>query len=142
MENILENKVKFFAQYFDQTILSFIGSSVDYNLHPHSLAKNENWNNKTKSIEKQFIVLKPLLQISDEDCLYLSREIFRFTQLKVEEFIIKEIKKLLEYNGQTNISQSEWLKAFDFLRSKGYALPWMGLSVEKLVEYGWVQLKK
>ena len=32
------------------------------------------------------------------------------------------------------------LNVYDFLRSKGYALPWMGLSVEKLVEYGWVVL--
>jgi hypothetical protein len=29
----------------------------------------------------------------------------------------------------------------DYLRSKGYALPWMGLSVDELVEYGWVKLK-
>lgn len=30
----------------------------------------------------------------------------------------------------------------DYLRSKGYALPWMGLTVEDLVSYGWVQLIK
>lgn len=29
----------------------------------------------------------------------------------------------------------------DYLRSKGYALPWMGLSVEDLVNAGWVKLK-
>ena len=28
----------------------------------------------------------------------------------------------------------------DFLRSKGYVLPFMGLSVETLIEYGWVKL--
>ena len=28
----------------------------------------------------------------------------------------------------------------DILRSRGYALPYMGLSVEKLIEYGWIKL--
>jgi len=30
----------------------------------------------------------------------------------------------------------------DFLRSKGYALPFMGLSVEQQIEYGWSKLKQ
>ena len=30
----------------------------------------------------------------------------------------------------------------DYLRSKGYALPWMDLSVEDLVKYGWIKLKE
>jgi hypothetical protein len=29
----------------------------------------------------------------------------------------------------------------DYLRSKGYALPFMGLSVEQQISYGWVKLK-
>lgn len=33
------------------------------------------------------------------------------------------------------------LNAYDYLRSRGYALPWMGLSVEELVNRGWVKLK-
>lgn len=28
----------------------------------------------------------------------------------------------------------------DYLRSKGYALPWMGISVKELVEMGWMEL--
>ena len=30
----------------------------------------------------------------------------------------------------------------DYLRSKGYALPWMGLSVEEMIEYRWIKLKE
>lgn len=33
-------------------------------------------------------------------------------------------------------------KLVDYLRSKGYALPWMGLSVEEMVEAGWIKLKE
>lgn len=28
----------------------------------------------------------------------------------------------------------------DFYRSKGYAVPWLGLSVDKMVEFGWIKL--
>lgn len=28
----------------------------------------------------------------------------------------------------------------DYLRSKGYALPWMGLSVEEMISAGWIRL--
>lgn len=30
----------------------------------------------------------------------------------------------------------------DYLRSKGYVLPYMDLSVEDLIEYNWVKLKE
>jgi len=30
---------------------------------------------------------------------------------------------------------------YQYLQSKGYALPYMGLSVEQLIEYGWIKLK-
>jgi len=35
-----------------------------------------------------------------------------------------------------------YIHVTDFLRSKGYALPFHGLSVENLIEYGWVKLKQ
>lgn len=34
------------------------------------------------------------------------------------------------------------LHAYDYLRSRGYALPCMGLSVEELVNRGWIKLKE
>lgn len=33
------------------------------------------------------------------------------------------------------------LPVFDYLRSKGYALPWQGISVEKQLELGWIILE-
>jgi len=35
-----------------------------------------------------------------------------------------------------------YIRIVDHLRSKGYALPWMGLSIEDLIEYGWVKIKE
>lgn len=33
-------------------------------------------------------------------------------------------------------------EAVDFLRSRGYALPWMGVSVEQQIEWGWIKIKQ
>jgi hypothetical protein len=50
-------------------------------------------------------------------------------------------------NFKTSRSIHHWVgtkkigsKECDYLRSKGYALHWMDLSVEDLVEYGWIKL--
>jgi len=63
-----------------------------------------------------YLNLKPLSQISDED---------------VEE----GYWHLYAYHIPVSAIN------IDYLRSKGYALPWMGLSVEELVDAGWVKLK-
>jgi hypothetical protein len=34
------------------------------------------------------------------------------------------------------------LRIYDFLRSRGYALPWMGLSIEEMVNSGWIKFEK
>lgn len=41
---------------------------------------------------------------------------------------------------QTSIKNIPYISIVDFLRSKGYALPWMGLSVEEMIEFGWIKL--
>jgi hypothetical protein len=52
-------------------------------------------------------------------------------------------------NFKTSRSIHHWVgtkkigsKECDYLRSKGYALHWMDLSVKDLVEYGWIKLKE
>lgn len=47
--------------------------------------------------------------------------------------------------GKINLSDSRpvpYIAIVDFLRSKGYALPWNGISVEEQIEFGWIKLKK
>lgn len=41
----------------------------------------------------------------------------------------------------SNRDETYW-KALDFLRSKGYALPWRGYTVEQLISFGWLKLKQ
>ena len=61
--------------------------------------------------------------------------------MNVEIIVISHFKDriiakcYISYVGGINFSRG-CPEAYDYLRSKGYALPWMGLSVEKLIEYG------
>jgi hypothetical protein len=64
-----------------------------------------------------FIILTPLTMVSEE----------HYVQVKLME----EAKTV-----------NELIFAVDFLRSKGYALPWMGVSVEEQVKRRWIELKK
>ena len=122
-ENTLENKAKFFAQYWGQHVLYF---SSDF------LRKIDNLT--LDSVENDdYLELKPLSQISDEDAIKISKE---FPNFKSD--IRNSVKELFQEFDVLELS----METGDYLRSKGYALPWMDLSVEDLVEYGWVKLKE
>lgn len=68
-------------------------------------------------IKNWLLYLKPVSQISDEDAINLGY-------------------------GYASHLKSNLDRNIDQLRNLGYALPWMDLSVEDLVEYGWVKLKE
>ena len=149
MENTLENKARFFAQYWGQKIICF----------PHN--KNAiRYDNPNKLLAGTFernayLELKPLSQISDEDAIELmrlkieSKGVVDIETIEIENktldgytFIVKyknwdDERVGFVFNGHTNP-----LSFYDYLRSKGYALPWMDLSVEDLIKYGWVKLKE
>lgn len=45
--------------------------------------------------------------------------------------------------GEVNMSSTNpiaYIAIVDFLRSKGYAIPFGGLSIQKLLDYGWVKI--
>ena len=144
-ENTLENKAKFFAQYWGQKIICF----------PHN--KNPiRYDNPNKLLAGTFernayLELKPLSQISDEDALWtINNHYFKFEnpilELSKLKALTKEIHISYIFNDATRhlILKPENLYPhnYDYLRSKGYALPYMDLSVEDLIDYGWVKLKE
>ena len=135
LENTLENKAKFFAQYWGQYVLYF---TSDF------LRKIDNLT--LDSVENDdYLELKPLSQISDEDAIEVSK-IFGLGNLSgaIKELILSIFRTSINDSGTTSSTNGikNWLHVFDYLRSKGYALPYMDLSVEDLVEYGWVKLKE
>ena len=122
-QNTLENKARFFAQYWGQHVLYFSSDflrKIDY----LTIVGIEN---------DDYLELKPLSQISDEDSIEISKE---FPAFKSD--IRNSVKELFKEFDVLELS----LETGDYLRLKCYALPWMDLSVEDLVEYGWIKLKE
>jgi hypothetical protein len=107
MKNTLENKAKFFAQYWGQKVLNFNDSGA---------ISNARYEVQGDMDENMFLELKPLSIISDEDAVKLGY-------------------------GNSQHLRSSILYNIDELRQLGYAIDWCGLSVEQLVEYGWIKLK-
>lgn len=146
-QNTLENKAKFFAQYFGQHVLYF---SSDF------LRKIDNLT--LDSVENDdYLELKPLSQITDEDVIQGIMITYNKTYEDLGEILevkhyntfssittigigcnFKTSRSIHHWNGTRKIGSVE----ADYFRSKGYALPYMDLSVKDLVEYGWVKLKE
>lgn len=130
-EITLENKAKFFAQYWGQLIVIHPPTSVISHVANHSMT--------TQALSCQCLFLRPLSSISDEDKKELALLLGYSRQLKDSTLIGL---------GEAYINQpvrEEGIHLYacvcDYLRYKGYALPWMGLSVEEMVEEGWIKLK-
>ena len=146
-ENTLENKSIFFAQYWGQHVLYF---SSDF------LRKIDNLT--LDSVENDdYLELKPISHISDEDVIQGITYLYNITREALGEIL--EIKHYYTFSSITTIeigcnfktsrsihhwSGTKKIGSFeaDYFRSKGYALHYMDLSVEDLVEYGWVKLKE
>jgi len=115
MKNTPENRHKFFAHYWGQDVsIIYVpglskGSPYTMELHDLSLTIN--------------LVLKNLKDITDEDVRNL-KSIDSVGELPLLFHIYKEADKLTHI---TFVS--------DYLRSKGYLVPWMGLSCEELIGF-------
>jgi len=127
MEKTLENKAKLFALYWGQNIIEDEDNSGNKNIYP-VVSSN------MYCFQESVLLLNCLSKISEYDCLEISKICAKgwfssYYDLRIEN--IKKFAYLYSRNSQ---------EVTDYLRSKGYALPYTGLSVETLVEYGWVKL--
>lgn len=52
-----------------------------------------------------------------------------------EDNILQQFDADYDFNDNLKV-----VFAMDWLRSRGYAIPWMGLSIEEMVEAGWIKL--
>jgi hypothetical protein len=157
-----ENKAKFFALYWRQNVfmceyyskpIKLIGTHLDY-LYG-------------MDYPEYYLQLKPLSSISDEDASELAKY-FKVTEADFWTDQFEKYRTGRHFDDQDDViyhfekvgrdicemiedtsffSKRVWHKdesdiiiAADYLRSKGYAIPWMGLSVEEMVEAGWIKL--
>jgi hypothetical protein len=152
----LENKAKVFALYWGQEVMKGVWKNAQ---HPplkitfDTIGQCHNYR----------LELKPLSLISDEDKKVLVNILFTetinthiglsktcnpdfgfsFWVLGLKEYCFYwdfDVICLEKGNGNYLPDSIKFIYASDYLRSKGYALPWMGLSVEDMVEAGWIKL--
>lgn len=119
-----DEKVSYLAAHWGQKVLFEIASEKIVENYP------EYWACTEKIFEMQYLELTPLSDITDEDLAAIT--------VCIPEYITE--------NGYFNPYDQKFhywvLPASDYLRSKGYALPWMGYSVEQLISFGWLKLKQ
>jgi hypothetical protein len=122
----LELKEKFFAQYWEQTYIyknqygTFKGSLSDDNsiYHFKNHIKNEN----------TCLLLKDVTKVLGNDSIEISK-------IMGANHEVTQPLKYLSFNHENAI------KTIDYLRSKGYAIPFMEYSVDDLISFGWVRLQ-
>lgn len=118
MKNKIENKARFFALYWNQDVLSSNTYGEDGTIYSLTM--------KEDSQKDCWLSLTPLSAITDEDAKHLGT-----TSLNIIKNSVDVSPKYMFYSEEA-----------DYLRSKGYAVPWMGLRVETMVDYGWIKFKE
>lgn len=138
-----ENKAKFFALHFFGTSFNYIGS-IGRDRFIGGISKN--WNiidendGSEHRIEGCVIKLNPLSYITDEDAIEVGKYL-GFPQKHYLKNGKAFIGELLKGKGMLfNYHPYKISFVFDYLRSAGYALRWMGLSVDEMIEAGWIKL--
>lgn len=152
-ELTLENKAKFFAQYWGQLVIEDVNGKGETFLYPVVYSNMYRF-------EESTVVLKPISSISAEDAYgvgvrvncwsWAERNMSFFENDEMKEVHVDGGKMFAEAIGKPfgpgmshpfAQNSTDILNAYDFLRSKSYALPWMGISVEEMVASGWIKLR-
>ena len=139
MNNKKDNRAKFFAQYWGSPVFEWI-----YPEHATREGIIVSVPDLKIYASCYFLRLKPLSEITDEDAIAViggvecSRKIndersFYYGMSPSEVFL----DTLVGYSDSYHIDTWE----MDYLRSKGYALPWLNISVEEQLEWGWIKFK-
>ena len=163
MENTIENKLKFFGLYAGQDVLILnenfeFSDSNSQRLTYTNLRRIEEVIKAGRTINDLKLYLKPIQSVSQKDGKYWHENTFpKFYNFKsivinesrniwaIDEFVNKDGSiqnglKILYINSSENIQGN--IEIADYLRSKGYALPYMDLSIQQLIHFGWIELIK
>ena len=120
-------KSRFFAQYWGQKVglqCEGGGKGFTYTITEGTLNDIEIRNDK--------LLLSSLSKITDEDAEHI---------MQLEAFIDGFLSDdFLEFLIDLKKGHCNKFEVVDYLRSKGYAIPFMEYSIEDLISFGWVQL--
>jgi len=85
--------------------------------------------------EESYLQLKPLSSITDEDWDWI--DAYSGSVFSDKEHIIERFTPCAYFNG---VSGGSTLIISDYLRSKGYALPFMVIPVDQQIAMGWCKV--
>lgn len=142
MENNLTDKALFFAHYLKQEIFMMpdwehFNDKRQMPVDPVYLIRG------SYNLKAGYLVLTPLQAITDEDAVEVAR-IGCFIEVDIISFYESEDGLTWTIKFKNKNSHTEPTPSFvlDYLRSRSYALPFMGVSVETLVQWKWIKLKE
>jgi len=136
MENTIENKAKFFAQYW--------GAETECTSHDGGTYKGtvDEVGITGEFLSGGKVLLKGLSAISDEDAKILSCHLVNIVGL--DGFVKKQsaqlVKEVIENYSKVNSLFMLPAIFVDKCRELGYAICWNDTTVDDQIEYGWVRL--
>lgn len=149
-----DEKAQFFALYWGQRVAA--NSARQYS--PGWLVETPLLEVSTEPYEwkmkKWYLELTPLYLITDEDAIKVANICFndpnRMQMIKIGRHAIwyffevglPVLNKIWTNEIDQSFGCNKMIYVADYLRSKGYTLPWKNYSVEDLVNMGWVKLKQ
>ena len=145
MENTLENKAKFFAQYWG-----------------HETRFGDDWISDLFNVDDRgdYIELRRIKQMTlEEGQLFLNNFFNKSDKCEVVNIVVLTEKAVTiefrypdnetpeddegySYSSITIDAENTPYQYVDWWRFYGFAVSWMGLEVPRLVEYGWIKLKE
>lgn len=121
----LKNKERFFAQYW-QLVVGMRSFGIQ------TRHVNRDFLDPIY-LDESYLELKPLSSITDEDAIEVAKICFVDIDEDWYPMFVDDVRKEDIFPcGDRDVA--------DYLRSKGYALPWLGITVEEMVEAGWIKL--
>lgn len=137
--NEQEDKKAFFAQYWGQCVFLTMPSEPNHDV----VILKSRWIDYLYDRALPCLLLKPLSQISDEDAIEVIKLSSVYEDKDTDEFV-KLIVKSGTFNKYLLEVRPMWftesIKVTDYLRSRGYALPFRSYTVEQMIELGWLKL--
>lgn len=130
-ENTIENKRRFFGLYMNQ------GKKHVSKPHNHWVSLG-----RPDFVEDCTLELRIVESLTDEEAIAFAYLIF--PEQPSSNLQSKELADSIREEYFNEMLDPHFIPAIglDYLRSIGIALPWMGLSVEEIIGYGWVKIKE
>jgi hypothetical protein len=129
--NNIENKTRFEALYYGQKVLA-INAFESKGLY---IVDFKNVGSKNTSL-----YLRSISNLTDEEYKWFANHsAYKLDDKNIVAVGKSMVKAMFEPNGWSGNTLQQMC---DYLRSIGILIPWMDLSVETIIAYGWAKIKE